>query len=105
MVISQIALAQTLGTSKGYITILRSPNYESNTIYFKMNPMPSGVTQWLYLRGDSNTRAGCSVKGTLYTLNRTFSLLTTAKATGAEVSVHYCIDSNGYGLIRYVELL
>jgi len=93
-----------LTVASGNITALRSPSYENETVYFQITPTPEGVSQWLYLRSDTETQAGCRVNGDTNTINRTYSMLLAAKTANAEITVSYCVDTNGYGLINYVEL-
>jgi len=98
---SQMSLADT---AKGTITNLRSPSYETVTVYFKIDPMPQGVTQRFYVRSDQGSYAGCISSGSEGTFNRTYSMLLTAKASTQKITVDYCLDTNGYGLVNFIEM-
>ena len=104
LMFSQFAPASNWVSSKGTITTLRVPSYDSNNIYFKLSTTPNGVTQWFYLRSDDAKSNGCSTNGDINTLTRSYSMLLAAKAAAKEVTVNYCIDNNGYGLINYIEM-
>lgn len=96
-----IATSVFADTTTGKISIIQLPtNSDVNTIYFKLNHMPSGVTQWFYVRHGSGTSAGCSMYGNEKTTDRAYSALLTAYASSKDITVNYCSDSNGYGLVN-----
>ncbi|MGF1763861.1 hypothetical protein [Aliivibrio kagoshimensis] len=90
--------------TKGTISILRSPSYETGSIYFKLDSMPSGVTKWFFAVSTTNVSAGCTRQGNTESLNRTYSMLLAAKTSNKKVTVDYCLDSNGYGAVRFVQM-
>ena len=99
-----ISFSSSAITTKGNISILRAPSYELNSIYFKLDVMPQGVTQWFYAMSVIGDQAGCSRKGNNETLNRTYAMLLAAKSSHQKVTVDYCLDSNGYGVVNFVQL-
>ena len=100
--ISSSVLADTF-TAK--VSVLRSDSSDPNTIYFKTDPLPQGVTAWFYFRNQSVASAGCSTGGSEGLLNRSYSMLLTAKSTEKPVHLTYCVNSNGYGLIKHIDLI
>jgi hypothetical protein len=88
-------------TVSGRITQIQVPtNDDINSVYFKIDSMPAGVTQWLYIRFGTGDAAGCSVKGNEATFDRAYSALLAAHFAKATVSLVYCLDSHGYGLVN-----
>ncbi|MCW8879758.1 MAG: hypothetical protein OQK04_16740 [Kangiellaceae bacterium] len=88
-------------TASGKVSMLEVPtNTDVNTIYFKLDPMPANVTQVFYIRYGTGTSSGCTVMGSEKQADRAFSLLLSAKAQQKNVTVRYCLDSNGYGLVN-----
>ena len=87
-------------TATGKVTTIQVPtNTDVKTIYFKIDPMPQSVN-WLYIRHGSGTDAGCTLAGDEKTTDRAYSALLTAKASGQEILVSYCVNSNSYGLVN-----
>jgi hypothetical protein len=92
-------------TATGKVTTLRSTLDSQGAIYFKLDSMPTGVSKWLYVKVGTTMAAGCQLKGSQDSLNRAYSTLLTAKSSSQSISIGYCIDSNGYGLVNgYIEL-
>ncbi len=92
-------------TTTGMVTRLRTTTSAEETIYFQLNSMPSGVTQWFYLRSGSGSAAGCPLTEDKDALTRAYSMLLAAKSSSQKISIGYCLDPNGYGLVnQYVEL-
>lgn len=86
-------------TAEGLVTQIYVHGYEENTIYFRLSPMPPGVTQWFYARSDTGTPAGCASTGSEVILRKIIDALILAKQTREQVRVRYCLDQDGYGLI------
>ena len=85
----------------GTLTELRyTIGAQSDTVYFKMTPMPAGVTQWFYVRTGSGSTAGCELKGDGESFKNIYSTLLTAKTSNQSITVNYCQNSNGYGLVN-----
>lgn len=95
--ISSAALADS---ATGKVTLIKAPTgADVNTIYFKLDPMPQN-SPWFYIRHGSGTSAGCSLAGSEKTTDRAYSMLLMAKASSTNITVYYCVDSNGYGLVN-----
>ncbi|GAB58214.1 hypothetical protein [Rheinheimera nanhaiensis] len=85
----------------GKVTSLQVPtNADVTTIYFKIDPMPQAVKEWFFIRAGSGESAGCSLTGNEKTTDRAYSALLTAQASGKTVTLAYCPDTNGYGLVN-----
>lgn len=83
----------------GIITFILVPT-NHNFIYFRIDPMPLGVTKDFYIKDGSGTSAGCAIAGTEKTTDRAYSALLTAKASSKTVTLKYCVESGGYGLVN-----
>ncbi|MCG8417063.1 MAG: hypothetical protein MJE77_03855 [Proteobacteria bacterium] len=86
-------------TAVGKVTQVLINGQEDITVYFKIDPMPPGVTAWLYANQRSANVAGCTSTGSETLVDRILSLLLFLKGSDTTVRVSYCIDANGYGLI------
>jgi len=88
-------------SATGKITFIQVPTgTDVTTIYFKIDPMPQGVTKQFYVRHGTGASAGCSLYGSEKTTDRAYSALLTAQASSKDVSLVYCTDSSGYGLVN-----
>lgn len=100
VLLSMLSCSAMANTAVGKVVLLQTPlNNDTNTIYFRLAPMPENVPQYFYIRhtGDS---AGCTVRGSEKTTERAYALLLAASLSNHTVSVTYCIDSNGYALVN-----
>jgi hypothetical protein len=105
IVLFAVSFAVNAEVSSGTVTVLRTTMDGQKTLYFKMNPMPAGVTQWLYVREGTENAAGCQLITDDTMLQLAYSTLLAAKAAALRITVGYCADSNGYGLVnQYIEL-
>ena len=87
--------------STGTLTELRyTIGAESDTVYFKMTPMPTGVSQWFYVRSGSGSSNGCDLKGDAESLKNIYSTLLTAKTSNQSITINYCQSTSGYGLVN-----
>lgn len=97
------AAQETATISK--ISKIQLGSNDPKTVYFQLEQMPNHISQWFYVRaGAGDDSSGCALQGDTEFVNRTYSLLLTARTSGMPVHVHYCIDSNGYGLVRFTRM-
>jgi hypothetical protein len=90
---------ENLGATGKVIAIQTPLNHDF--IYFKLDNMPDGVIQWFYFHNDEKiSAAGCSVKSSKERLERAYSALLLAKASKNNVTLGYCLDANGYGVVN-----
>lgn len=76
-----------------------------DNIYFKLDPMPEGVTKWFYVRVGSGLKAGCEIKGHSESLQSVYTMLLAAKTSQQKITISYCQDTNSYGLVNhYIQL-
>ena len=74
---------------------------DDEAVYFRLETMPTNVTEWFYLSDDNTgTTGGCYKKGSPTVLNRAYSALLTAKSTGKNVKIGYCVSTTGYGVVN-----
>ena len=100
-----VAIPAFAAMATGKVSTIQIPSGDGNTVYFKLDPMPQGVTKWFYVRNASGSGAGCTFTGSEKTTDRAYAALLTAKASSNSVEVSYCLDSAGYGLVNgYVRI-
>lgn len=96
--------AQQESTVTSKISKIKIGANDPATIYFQTEQMPPRVTEWFYVRaGAGDDSAGCPLAGNSEFVNRTYSMLLAARTSGMPLYVHYCIDRNGYGLVRFTQ--
>lgn len=95
-----VAIPAFAAMATGKVTEIQIPANDGNTIYFKLDPMPQGVTKWFYVRNASGSSRGCTFAESEKSTDRAYSALLTAKASSNSVEVGYCLDSAGYGLVN-----
>lgn len=94
------AARETCALSK--VSQIQLGSNDSKTVYFQLEQMPGQATQWFYVRAEAGENsAGCLLLRDAEYVNRSYSMLLAARTSGMPVHVHYCIDSNGYGLVRF----
>lgn len=101
-VVSFCSLAAQETSTISKVSKIQLGSNDPKTIYFQLEQMPSHITQLFYIRaGAGENSAGCLLQGDADYVNRSYSMLLAARTSGMPVHVHYCIDSNGYGLVRF----
>ena len=92
---SNVSLAVDVAVGK--VTYLQvSGDHEA--FYFRLNSMPSGVHHFYSDSRSSGTQAGCNLRGSDTILQRQYSAVLAAYASGAELKIQYCKTTTGYGL-------
>ena len=101
VLVSGFSLAENVSSK---ISVLRSPSYDPNTIYFKTEKQAPGVSQWFFFQNRTTNGSGCSANGSEGSMNRHYSMLMTAISMNREVYIDYCVNNDGYGLVNYFEM-
>jgi len=91
-----VILSQSIAfseTATGIVSNIQFSTGDTVTIYFKIDPMPTGVTNFFYIRDD-----GLLINSKM--LDRTLSLLLASQISKSNFTTYYSLESGGYGKVN-----
>lgn len=76
---------------------------DGNSVHFKLDPMPAGVTQWFSVDDKRDYNHECRKKGSQSAVYLITSTVTTLKLNQGDAEVSYCLAINGTGIVNVTE--